>query len=45
MKVNTIIEFRSFINELGLEYGYPRNFLFNIFDCKDRDFFIFDLEK
>jgi len=45
MKVNTIIEFRSFINELGLEYGYPRNFLFNIFECKDRDFYILDLEK
>ena len=46
MKVNTIIEFRSFINELDLKYGcITRKFLFNIFECKDRDFYILDLEK
>ena len=46
MKVNTIIEFRSFINELDLRYGCTtRKFLFNIFECKDRDFYILDLEK
>ena len=45
MKVNTIIEFRSFINELGLKHGCTRKFLFNIFENKDRDFYILDLEK
>src|SRR5690554_5368820 len=44
MKVNTIIEFRSFINELDLDHGYPRDFLYNIFKNKDRDFYILDLE-
>ena len=45
MKVNTIIEFRNFINELDLDHGYPRDFLYNIFKNKDRDFYILDLEK
>ena len=31
MKVNTILEFRNFINELDLDHGYPRDFLYNIF--------------
>ncbi len=46
MKVNTIIEFRSFINELDLKYGCTtRKLLFNIFEYRDRDFYILDLEK
>ena len=45
MKINTIIEFRNFINELDLDHGYPRDFLYNIFKNKDRDFYILDLEK
>lgn len=51
MKVNTITEFYSFINELDLQcsytkdFLYTKNFLFNIFINKDRDFFIMDLEK
>ena len=46
MKVNTITEFRSFINELDLERGYTKDFLCLLFFKKeDRDFFIIDLEK
>ena len=45
MKVNTIIEFRSFINELDLESGYAKDFLYIIFKYKDKRFYILDLEK
>jgi hypothetical protein len=48
MKVNTIREFHNFLNELGLERGYIREFLYNIFTYnyyKDRYIYILDLEK
>jgi len=45
MKVNTIIEFHDFINDLDLDKGYTKEFLYNIFECKDRDFYILELEK
>ena len=50
MKINTITEFHSFINELDLQCSYTRDllytkdFLYNIFKNKD-SFFINDLEK
>ena len=48
MKVNTMREFHNFLNELGLERGYTREFLHNIFAYnyyKDKKIFILDLEK
>ena len=48
MKINTIREFHNFLNELGLERGYIREFLYNIFTYnyyKDRVIYILDLEK
>ena len=48
MKVNTMREFHNFLNELGLERGYTREFLYNIFTYnyyKDRYIYILDLEK
>ena len=48
MKINTMREFHNFLNELGLERGYTREFLYNIFTYnyyKDKNIFILDLEK
>lgn len=45
MKINTMPEFHGFINELDLESNFVKNFLYNIFANKDRDFYILDLEK
>ncbi len=45
MKINTITEFKSFINDLNLDYGYTKDFLYNIFAYKDQDFYILDIEK
>ena len=45
MKINTITEFKSFINDLDLYNDYTKKFLYNIYAEKDRDFYILDLEK
>lgn len=45
MKVNTIMEFHSFVNELDLESRDAKDFLYDIFAERDRDFYILDLEK
>jgi hypothetical protein len=45
MKINTIREFHNFLNELGLESGYAKDFLYIIFKYKDKRFYILDLEK
>ena len=45
MKINTITEFKSFINDLDLYNNYTKKFLHHMFKNKDRDFYILDLEK
>lgn len=45
MKINNITEFHKFINELDLDYSYTKNYLYNIYADRDRDFYITDIEK
>lgn len=45
MKINTMIEFKNFLNELDLKNGCTKKSLYNIFKYKDRDFYILELEK
>jgi hypothetical protein len=45
MQINTITEFKSFINDLDLYNNYTKEFLHHMFKNKDRDFYILDLEK
>ena len=45
MQINTITEFRSFINELDLYNEYTKNGLYDMYYKRSRDFYILDLEK
>lgn len=47
MKINTSLDFRSFINELDLKYSSTKEkeFLYNMFKYMDRGLYILDLEK
>ena len=45
MKINTITEFKSFINDLDLYNNYTKKFLHHMFKNKDRDFYVLDIEK
>lgn len=47
MKINTSLDFRSFINELDLKYSSAeeKEFLYNMFKYMDRGLYILDLEK
>lgn len=47
MKINTSLDFRSFINELDLKYSSTKEkeFLYNMFKYMDKDLYISDLEK
>ena len=45
MKINTITEFKSFINELDLENRFTKDFLHSMFIEKDQELYILDIEK
>jgi hypothetical protein len=47
MKINTSLDFRSFINELDLKYSSTKEkeFLYNMFKYMDKELYIIDLEK
>lgn len=45
MQINTITEFKSFINDLNLKDRYTRDFLRDLFAYRDKDFYFLDLEK
>ena len=45
MKINTITEFKKFLEELNLKDSYTRYFLRDIYEDRERDIYILDLEK
>ncbi len=46
MQINTITEFRSFINDLSLvNRSYAKQYLYNIYTDRDRDLYVLDIEK
>lgn len=46
MKINTIAEFKSFINDLSLvNRSYANKYLYDIYADRDRDLYILDIEK
>lgn len=44
MKINTMIEFKNFLNELDLKNSYTKKSLQDIFKYRDRDFIV-ELKK